>query len=733
MKNISNSATDLSPALQADLSNLLISAANAIAMEKNGLDASRLEVWIRQLQGAVPRRHGTESEFGSLGDWAANLPETPASVYVRARIASDAGDWQSAAPAWNRLFELHQSRDPDWVFQQARALAECGRSEEAIAALRPALTPPPKYSLLARAEKLIRRLSEADHTNLREAKIAFLGSYTTGMLIPVFQALAFRDRLRAATYAGLYGSTDVEILDPHSKLGDFKPDIVFLLDTWRNLKLPPSVENEERFIDDLMRTYVSRWKQLADRFNCHVVQCSFDFPEEESYGYLASALPGGRTRLLEQLNLRLKSEAPAHVSILDAAAVQRQVGNAGWQDSASWYSFQQHPSMQALPALADVMMAHVRAVLGLTRKVLVTDLDNTLWGGVIGEAGLSGIKLGPGSHQGEAHACLQSYLLELKTRGILLAVASKNNYADAVLPFQQHKHTVLHLEDFAAFEANWNDKASSIREIARKLNLGLDSFVFLDDNPVEREWVRNQLPQVRIVELGPTVYSYVRDLDRPQYFFSLALSEEDRVRSEQYRTEAARKNIEASSQTLAEFLSNLQLRASCDAVTEENLLRVTQLTNKTNQFNLTTRRYSQAQVEALAADPTCWTAAFHLADRMGDYGLIGLIFCRPAETGSWEIDTWLMSCRVLGREMEKFMFDRMIEAAQERGIREIHAVFRRTEKNVLVEEHYDRLGFQRTSDTQNERRYLLAVSSAPTQTATHIRNQSAQAASAKAT
>ncbi len=404
-----------------------------------------------------------------------------------------------------------------------------------------------------------------------EARAAFLGSYTTSLLVPVFRALAFRDRVKVATYEGLYGSTDVEILDPHSNLGEFKPNIVFFTDTWRSLKLPPVVEDEGRFLDDLLTVYRARWKQLSDRFSCHIVQCSFDFPQEESYGYLAGSLAGGRTRLVELINLRLRSEAPSFVSILDAAAIQRQVGNAAWQDSPSWYSFQQHPSTEALPALADAMMAHVRAVLGLTRKVLVTDLDNTLWGGVIGEAGLAGIKLGPGSPQGEAHARLQEYLMELKTRGVLLAVASKNNLDDAVMPFKEHKSTVLRLENFAAFEASWNDKASSIREIARKLSLGLDSFVFLDDNPLEREWVRNQLPQVSVVEVGSTVYSYVRDLDRPQYFFSLALSGEDLVRAEQYRTEAARKELGASSQTIDEFLANLQLCATCSPVDGDNL------------------------------------------------------------------------------------------------------------------------------------------------------------------
>ena len=306
-----------------ELTDQLELAARIVSEQQNGINVSKLDPLIQDLQRSFPLAIGKENERQRLVDWAADLPETPASVYLRARLHSDVGNWADAATAWNRLFQIYQAKDASWVLQQVRALAECNRNSEAISALRPALTPPPRYSLLSRAEKLIRKLSEVDDTYLREARAAFLGSYTTSLLVPVFRTLAFRDRVKVATYEGLYGSTDVEILDPHSKLGEFKPNIVFLLDTWRSLKLPPVVEDEGRFLDDLLTVYRARWKQLSDRFSCHIVQCSFDFPQEESYGYLAGSLAGGRTRLVELINLRLRSEAPSFVSILDAAAIQR--------------------------------------------------------------------------------------------------------------------------------------------------------------------------------------------------------------------------------------------------------------------------------------------------------------------------------------------------------------------------------------------------------------------------
>jgi FkbH-like protein len=248
--------------------------------------------------------------------------------------------------------------------------------------------------------------------------------------------------------------------------------------------------------------------------------------------------------------------------------------------------------------------------------------------------------------------------------------------------------------------------------------------VFLDDKPLEREWVRSQIPEIEVVELAPSVFHYVRDLDAGRPFFAISLSAEDQARAEQYRGEAARKHLQATSQSMDEFLAQLQLRASCVPVSEKNIVRVTQLTNKTNQFNLTTRRYTEAQVRQLAADPAGWAGAFHLADRMGDYGLIGVIFCRAAGAGVWEVDTWLMSCRVLGRQMEKFMFDRLLEAARAQQIHEIVGVLRPTQKNGLVRDHYDQLSFSRAGETPEEVRYRLTVPDVEQRRATHIKNES---------
>jgi len=652
--------------------------------------------------------------------WAESLASTASTEYLCARLAEISGDFRAAVTHWELLLGLTPERDALVLLAYASALSAVERLDEAASILRRALLPVPRYAFFTRSGKLIREVAGRADTSLRKVRIALLSPSSTSLLVPVLSALCFRDRIQAEFYEGLYGSIDQEILDPESGLSRFRPDLVFLMAHWRSLRLPAVADDEARLVGEILEAHLGRCRLLYEKLGCHVVQQNLDFPAHESYGYLASSLPGGRARITRLLNLGLQETAGSYVSILDTPPIQREVGLSKWQDDLQWDHFQQHPSTEGLPALADAMLAHARAVLGLTRKVIVTDLDNTLWSGVIGEDGLRGIKIGPGSPEGEAHARLQQYLLELKARGILLAVASKNNHDDALLPFQKHPHMLLRVEAFAAFEANWNDKASNIREIARKLSLGLDAFVFLDDNPIEREWVRSQLPEMAIVEPGPSVFHFVRNLDLGRYFFSVSLSVEDRMRADQYRSEAARKQSQLTSQSLGEFLMQLQLRARRIDVDATNLARVAQLTNKTNQFNLTTRRYTAAQIQLLLDDPQSWASGFQLADRMGEYGLIGVIFCRLCSKDQWEVDTWLMSCRVLGRQMEAFMFDRLVEAAQARKIKEIFGVYRPTPKNGLVKDHYVRFGFEKISETPEEIRYRLAVPEHSPNTATHI-------------
>ena len=664
-----------------------------------------------------------------LTAWLGTLPATPNGAWLQTQLLSESA---ALVSAWERFFSFQSRRDSFDLLAWSRALAATGAYEEAAQKLRLALIQDVRHTFFARAEKLVQQLTRSVRSNLRQCKLAVLGSSTTNLLVPVLQALCLRDRIGAEIYEAPYGSIEPEIWDANSGLARFKPGIVMLVMHWRDLNLAAVTENEQAWIGQFVEERKANWKRLSDSFGCHIIQPSFDYPAGEPYGHLASVLPGGRTRVIDLLNLRLREEAPANVSILDVAAAQREAGTKRWEDPSAWSRYRQHPATEALPELVEAYMSHVRAVLGLSRKVLVTDLDNTLWSGVIGEDGLDGIGLGPGSPEGEAHLQLQRYMLDLKRRGILLAVCSKNNPEDAQLPFLRHPHTALRLEDFAAFRANWDDKASNLRAIAKELSLGLDSFVFLDDNPLECEWIRSQLPEVAVVDLGTSPFHFVHQLDRGHYFEALSLSREDLVRADQYRVEAQREGLRASAASLDDFLQKLQLEAAVEEITAKNLVRVTQLVNKTNQFNVTTRRYTEAQMRAMAQDPRGWAGAYQMSDRMGSYGLIGVLICRPADPGSaWEIDTWLMSCRTLGRQMEKFMFDRLVEAAVERRIKRIVGVYLPTAKNGLVKELYDQMGFRRFAESADEVRYEFDVPATPAVTATHVRNVSATTTGAK--
>lgn len=665
-------------------------------------------------------------ELGDVGGvarpWLDTLPHTANAMWLRTQLLTDAA---AVAQAWEGFFSFRVRRQPSDTLAWARALAASGERERAAQQLRLVFAPGAEYPLFARAQKLVRELAASPTYCLRRCRIAILGSSTTSLLLPVVQALCLRDQIDAELYEGPYGSMQQEMRDPDSGLARFRPDVVVLLTHWRDLRLEAVTADAPGWIDEFVQQRRRDWQHLTQSFSCHVIQASFDYPAADAYGSLAAILPGGRTSVIDQLNLRLRADAPADVSIVDVPRVQREVGAWRWEDEQSWYRYRQHPAVDALPALAESCMSHVRSVLGLSRKVLVTDLDNTLWRGVIGEDGLDGIAIGPGTPEGEAYLHLQQYLLELKRRGILLAVCSKNNLEDALLPFQHQPHMALKREDFAAFRANWDNKVANLQAIASELSLGVDSFVFLDDNPLEREWVRSQLPEVAVVELGSSPLEFLRQLDRGRYFEALTLSGEDLARAAQYRKQAQREQLRASSASLDDFLHDLRLEASVESVSERNLGRVTQLINKTNQFNLTTRRYTEAQVRALAQDAQGWVAAFQLSDRMDSYGLIGVVICRATAGDKWEIDTWLMSCRALGRQMEKFMFDRMIEAAIARRITAVTAVYRVTAKNGLVKELYDQLGFRRLGADAEQVRYELEIPASLLVTATHVRNVAA--------
>jgi FkbH-like protein len=661
---------------------------------------------------ALDTRLGAQSRWhdSCLGRW------------IVARAYELREDWSAAERAWSEVLAKGDANDHGASNQAhlARALVRHRRGDLAAAYsdLRDALLGRQEHAFLERAARLYARLrAKSAPPAVRRLRVAYLSGSLTELVGAAFQAVAFRDGIDADLYVPPFGSFRQAVLDEQSALHAFAPQVVIIATHWRDAGLAGSSTDPASEVARVVGELQRLWAVLVERHGCLVIQHSFDLPTYDAYGPLSSTLPGGRVRVLRAINEAILRVAPPSVAVLDTELVRAQVGGETWTDWPRWHAIRQHPGPAALPALVEAQVALVRAAQGLGRKVLVLDLDNVMWGGIIGEDGLDGIEVGAPSATGEAHRELQLWARELRDRGIVLAVCSKNDLADARLPFEKHEGMVLAVDDFAAFKANWTDKATNLREIHEALNLGLESFVFVDDNPVERALIRRELPMVAVPELPADPAGYVQAIEAAGYFAALRLSDEDRARAESYRVEAQRQALQATATSLDAYLASLGMVAARGAFDEASLGRIAQLVGKTNQFNLTSRRHSEEALRRMATSPAYWTHWFRLKDRFGDYGLIGAMVATAAREDVWEIDTWLMSCRVIGRQMEDFMLEAVTEAARARGARVLIGLRVPTPKNGLVAELYLRLGFDALPiDADGTERYRLELSAAPRRT-----------------
>jgi FkbH-like protein len=375
-------------------------------------------------------------------------------------------------------------------------------------------------------------------------------------------------------------------------------------------------------------------------------------------------------------------------------------------------------SDELIPLYADHVARTVAAVRGKTGKVLILDLDNTVWGGVIGDDGLEGIQVAQGDARGEAHLAVQRVALDLRKRGIVLAVSSKNTDAIAREPFEKHPEMLLKLDHIAVFQANWNDKATNIQAIADELSLGLDALVFLDDNPVERELVRRLLPEVAVPELPEDPAYYARTLAAGGYFEAVAFATEDLARASFYQDNARRASLQKQVGGLDAYLASLDMTITFQPFDMTGRARIVQLLNKSNQYNLTTRRYTDPEVAEAENDPEVFTLQVRLADIFGDNGMISVVICRPTDESVWDIDTWLMSCRVLGRKVEQMVLREILRHAQGAGIQTLTGTYRPTDRNKLVVDHYAKLGFTKIREEgSGSTRWELAVDGAEPESA----------------
>ncbi len=530
----------------------------------------------------------------------------------------------------------------------------------------------------------------------RRAKLWLCGSYTTVQLAPMLRLAAMREGVLLEVKEGDFGQYQQEIIDPSSRLYAFQPDFVVMAVHHGEASLPEFCATPDDAVESELRRWTGLWDVLAARSKAHparLVMHNFATPAANAFGHLATRLPGSRAAMLDALNVRLGEAAGTRVSIVDCDSVASGIGKRIWFNDRYWHMSKQAVSLDALPALARHTIAVVAADLGLSKKCLVLDLDNTLWGGVIGEDGLGGIKLGQGDPAGEAFIAFQRAIKALQGKGVILAVCSKNNDADAREPFLKHPEIVLKLDDFAMFVANWERKPDNIRTIARTLNIGLDSLVFVDDNPAEREIMRQFAPEVEVITLPADPSGYARALSDYLMFETSAFTAEDAAKTEQYRAKAQIAQLEAGAGSIEDFYRSLQMQAVVEPFDDMHLPRIVQLLGKTNQFNLTTRRHGEAQIRAFMNDPDCVHWYLKLRDRFADHGLVSMMIARR-DGNVMDIDTWLMSCRVIGRTVEAELLSHVSEAALRMGCSAIRGTYIPTAKNAMVKEIFAKFGFE---------------------------------------
>ncbi|MGV7217912.1 HAD-IIIC family phosphatase [Bradyrhizobium sp. UFLA05-112] len=533
-------------------------------------------------------------------------------------------------------------------------------------------------------------------------RLGLIGNGTLDLIVPVLVATAARHGFALECITGAYDQFLQDALTPESTMNKARPDAVLVALDHRGLALQPSPGNEQlanESIDaaigllDSIRAGISR--------NCGapcIVQ-TLAPPPEGLFGSFDRALTGTARNLVDRVNQRIsQSVLQSTDMLLDVAGMAETVGLADWHSPALW-NLAKLPFADAfVPLYAEQVGRIMEAMRGKSRRCLVLDLDNTIWGGVIGDDGMEGIQIAQGDATGEAHLSVQQLALALRARGIVLAVSSKNTDSVARRPFKEHPDMLLKEEHIAVFQANWNDKATNIRAIAKELALGLDSFVFLDDNPVERELIRQELPEVAVPELESDPATYARTLAAAGYFEAINFSEEDRARAEMYQANARRLSLQGQTVDLQSYLRSLEMRIVFGSFNRTTRARLTQLINKSNQFNLTTRRYTESQVEQLETDPAAMTLHARLIDKFGDNGLICVVICRATGFARWTIDSWLMSCRVLGRGVEQAVLAEIVRRARAAGIETLEGHYVPTDRNEMVREHYGKLGFMRIDD-----------------------------------
>ncbi len=609
--------------------------------------------------------------------------------------------YDEAAQAYEEAAALVELPRGGLCVKLARAHLKAGRPEAAAAWLMPIIDAPASFKTWAAAAGLIARCPDASLPRVRRTMtVGLVGTWTTKTFAPLLRLAAARTGIALTVREADFGQYFNDTLDPGSSLYEGGLDALILAPEHRALGVRAFSEDPEAEARAEIDRWSGVWEAVRRTAAPIIVQHGFATPGTDPLGHLSAGVAGSRRAVTAAINRGLAERAAAQdVGFLDTSALAGRVGRDHWFDDRGWYMAKMPFAPDTLPMLARHTAAVLAARLGLSRKAVVLDLDNTLWGGVIGDDGIEGIALGGGT-LGEAYVDFQAALKGLAARGVVLAVSSKNDPEVALRPFREHPEMVLREEDIAAFAVGWGAKSESIASLSEQLSLGLDSFVFLDDNPYERAEVRRALPQVDVPVLPEEPTGYRGAIETYPWLEPAAFTSADRARTGQYRARAQAETLRTSAGSLEDYQASLNMVAQVGRIDALNMARVVQLINKTNQFNLTTIRRNQAELEAFLARPGAHGLWVRLGDKFTDHGLIAVALAE-ATGDALEIDTLLMSCRVLGRGVEAHVMAELARIAQGAGLARVVGRYVPSGRNGMVADLYPRLGL--TPEARPER------------------------------
>lgn len=549
-----------------------------------------------------------------------------------------------------------------------------------------------KKSLLSNGQKRLKK------------KIAVLGGSTTNDIIVYLELFLLDSGIEPVFYQSEYGQYKQDALFPPKELIDFSPDIIFIHTTSRNIKFFPKTsdtyETAEKLLNNEFEEYKTIWEKLTETYHCPIIQNNFELPFYRLMGNMDCSDYRGRTNFVTRLNSLFYDYAQKNKSfyINDINFISAAYGLKEWSNPLYWNMYKYAMCIEAIPEFSFNLANIIKSLFGKNKKVLALDLDNTLWGGVIGDDGIEGIQIGQETGLSQSYYEFQSYVKSLKSLGILLAVCSKNDYENAVSGLK-HPEGALNPDDFVSIKANWENKDRNIIEIADELNIFADSIVFADDNPAEREIVRENIKGISVPELE-SIENYITTIDRGGYFEVTSLSSDDINRTQMYRANAERAEQIKLCGDYNEYLKSLEMTAIIDDFIPIYLQRVTQLANKSNQFNCTTKRYTLNEIEEIYKSKNYIRLYGKLTDKFGDNGVVSVVIAKKNNDYA-DVELWIMSCRVLKRDMEMAMLDRLAEECISKGIKKIYGYYYPTAKNKLVKDLYEKFGFTKISEDES--------------------------------